>query len=218
MIPQDLFFFCSTCHQRSAENPSRYPCTLAHQVKTYPKGTLIARQGDLVKHLFLLSKGKVRTEMLSDSGIALPIEEISAPYPLAAAFLFADNNRFPVEVIALEEVEILLISRATIEEQMRTCVGFLRGFMAFNANRTEFLSERLKFLSQKTIKGKIAYYLLKIEKGGCFELDRSIADLADYMSVERPSLSRAFSELIRDGIIELKNGKGKIKQFNKLKG
>ena len=29
---------------------------------------------------------------------------------------------------------------------------FLQGFMAFNSNRIHFLSERLKFLSTKTIK------------------------------------------------------------------
>lgn len=192
-------------------------CTIEHSVETFRKGEYIAYQDDKITHLHMLSKGKVKTEMVSQSGMTLSMEEIKAPYPLAAAFLFADNNRFPVDVIAMEECEILLISKASIEKQMAKCPVFLRGFMAFGANRMQFLSERLRIFSQKGIKAKLAYYILQKEQNGRFELGKSIASLADYFGVERPSLSRTISEIAREGIIEFEEGKGKILNYNAIK-
>ena len=88
--------------------------------------------------------------------------------------------------------------------------------MTFNANNMCRVSERLKIFAQKGIKAKIAYYIFTHEKEGHFDLERSVASLADFFAVERPSLSRAISELIRDGIISYENGKGKILNQQKL--
>lgn len=213
----DMLFFCTTCRNRSPEEIERIDCTIDHKIETFKRGELIASQGDIISGLYMLIKGKVKTEIISNSGLAVSVEEITAPYPLAAAFVFADKNQFPVEVTALEDCEIALISKLSVEKQMAKCPGFLRGFMAFTANRVQFLSERLKVFSHKGIKAKVAYYILQHDNNGSFELGRSISSLAEYFGVERPSLSRAISEMARDGIIEFESGKGSILKYNDLK-
>lgn len=213
----DLLFFCTLCREKSPEEIEKIRCTIDHKVKNYKRGELIASQGDRISDLYMLTRGKVKTEIISQSGLTVSVEEITAPYPLAAAFIFADNNRFPVEVTAMEDCEVILISKSSIEKQMAKCPGLLRGFMAFIANRVQFLLERLKIFSQKGIKAKIAYYILQRDQSGTFELGRSIASLAEYFGVERPSLSRAISEMAHDGIIEFEAGKGKILKYNDLK-
>ena len=129
---------------------------LYHQLKavtkTYAKDAFIAHQGDTVHSLYLLSKGSVKTEMITESGGVLAVEIITAPRPLAPAFLFAENNRFPVDVIALEVCEVILIPKTSVMQHLATNEEFLKTYMAFNANRTQFLSERLQLLSIKTIK------------------------------------------------------------------
>lgn len=212
----DLLFFCTICRSKTPEQIAEIKCTIDHTVKSYKKGEYIVYQGDKVTNLYMLTKGEVKTEIISDSGLTLSVEEISAPYPLAAAFMFADNNRFPVDVIAKEDCEIILISKSSIERQMAKCPGFLNGIMAFIANRVQFLSERLKIFSQKGIKSKIAYHILQNDKNGSFELGRSITSLAEYFGVERPSLSRAISEMVRDEVIEFEAGKGKILNYNEI--
>ncbi len=213
----DLLFFCTMCKDKSPEEIAQIKCTIPHSIKSYKKGEYVAYQGDEVTCLHMLSKGKVKTEIVSDPGLTLHVEEIKAPYPLAATFLFAENNCFPVDVIALEESEIILIKKDSIEKQMAKCPHFLRGFMAFTADRMQFLSERLKIFSLKGIKTKVAFYLLQRTHGNEFELGQSIASLAEYFGVERPSLSRAISEMVRDGIIEFEAGKGQIINRNALK-
>lgn len=212
-----LLFFCTTCRNKPAEEIEKMSCEIEHKIKHFKRGELIARQGDRINYLYMLTKGRVKTEIISNSGLTVSVEEIAAPYPLAAAFLFADNNRFPVEVTAMEHCEVILISKSAIEKQMARCNGFLRGFMSLTANRVQFLSERLKIFSQKGIKAKLSYYILQQEKNGNFELGRSISSLAEYFGVERPSLSRAISEMVREGIIEYEAGKGRILMYKELK-
>lgn len=214
---RDLLYFCAVNKNKTDQEIANIHCSIEHTVKVFKRGEYLAYQGDVVSHLYMLSKGRVKTEMVSDSGLSIPMEELSAPYPLAAAFIFADNNHFPVDVVALEDCEVLLISKESVEQQMARCHSFLRGFMAFNANRMQFLSERLKLFSQKGIKAKLAYYILQREHKGHFELGQSIASLAVHFGVERPSLSRAISEITRDGMIDFKDGAGKITDYGKLK-
>lgn len=216
MEKRDLLFFCTMCRDKSAEEIEKIKCNIPHTVKYFKRGEHIAYQGDTVQHLAMLLKGKVKTEIVSNSGFSLPVEEIEAPYPLAAAFLFADDNRFPVDVVAVQKCEVLYISKQSVEQQIAKCPGFMRGFMAFNANRMLYISERLKIFAQKGIKAKIAYFILSKEQNGEFDLGRSIASLAEYFSVERPSLSRAISEMVNEEIITYNSGKGKILNINSL--
>ena len=212
----DLLFFCTMCREKTPEQIAGVQCSIEHTIRKYKKGEYIASQGDRVSFLYMLTKGRVKTEIISNSGLTLSVEEIFAPYPLAAAFIFAENNRFPVDVIALEECEVILISKAAVEKQMIKCPGFLKGVISFIANQTQVLADRLKIFSQKGIKAKVAYYILQRERGGQFELDKTIACLAEYFGVERPSLSRAISEIVRDGIIEFEAGKGKILDYHRI--
>ena len=88
--------------------------------------------------------------------------------------------------------------------------------MDFNANRKKYIYGRLKIFAQKGIKAKIVYYILSREQNGEFNFERSIVSLAEYFGVERPSLSRAISEMVRDGIITFQNGKGKVLDFDAM--
>ncbi len=216
MEKKNLLFFESICHSNIDGDPSSVKCSIEHKHKKFKKGDYIAYQGDKVLSLPMLIKGKVRTEIVSDSGFVLPMESIAAPYPLAAAFLFADDNTFPVDVIAIEDSELILIPKSAIEKQMATCPIFLRGFLAFNSNRMHFMSERLKIFAQKGIKAKFAYHIISNEKKRRFKLNKSITYLANYFGVERPSLSRAIGEMVKEGIITYEQGGGEILDFTRL--
>ncbi|MDR0796126.1 MAG: Crp/Fnr family transcriptional regulator [Tannerella sp.] len=190
---------------------------LNYNTKIFNKGEWIAQQGAAVTALYILNKGSVKTEMISESGTVLSIETIHAPNPLAAAFLFAENNTFPVDVVALESCEIIFITKESVVQLLACNEKFLQGFMTFNSNRAHFLSERLKFLSIKTIKGKLAQYILTRTHTIEFTLGMNQTALADYFGVARPSLSRSLSEMVHDGIITLKGKNGKILNLMKLK-
>jgi len=187
------------------EDNELFPSDLKYTIKNYPKNEVVFRQGDVCDALYILIEGSVKTEMITESGNLLGIEMINAPRPLAPAFLFSDNNRFPVDVTSLEAVEILRIPKDEVMRLMTTQPDFMKQFLTHNANRTQFLTNRLQLLSIKTIKGKLAHFLLENStgEGKPFVINRNQTELADFFGVARPSLARSLSEMVQEGLITI---------------
>ena len=171
----------------------------------YEKGQTVARQGDEIKHLYLLVKGTVRTEMITQEGNLLEIEFINAVRPLAPAFMFAQNNRFPVDVITIDECHFLLIPKDVWLSEMMRNETLLTNFLRLNSNMTVFLSQKLQMISIKSLKGKLSLFILEhtTEEKKSFTLKRNRTQLAEYFGVQRPSLARTISELVEKKIIAI---------------
>ena len=187
------------------DDNSIFPPDLEYTIKNYKKNNVIFSQGDACDALYILILGSVKTEMITENGNLLGIEIIKSPRPLAPAFLFSDNNRFPVNVTALEDAEVLRISKNEVIRLMTSKPFFMNQFLTHNANRTQFLTNRLQLLSIKTIKGKIAHFLLEqsAEHGSNIIINRNQTELADFFGVARPSLSRSLSEMVQNGVISI---------------
>ena len=211
---------CPVCSKIKIDDEEAFLENLKCSIKVYAKNKLIIRQGDVCDALYMLMIGSVKTEMITDNGSVLGIEIIKAPRPLAPAFLFSDNNHFPVDVTSLEDVEIMKIPKVEIMQLMMTNPDFMTSFMTHNANRTQFLTNRLQLLSIKTIKGKLAHFLLENSPGESkpFEINRNQTELADFFGVARPSLARSLSEMVQENIISINKKEYIILNYKALRG
>jgi len=129
---------------------------------------------------------------------------MTAPQPIAHAFLFGERNRFPVDVIATEDCKILFIPKADVIRMLQGNDVILRNYLNAISNRAQFLSNKLWFLSFRTIKEKVAHYLLSLSRSETkttIMLPKSHQELAEFFGVTRPSLARVFAELQDEGII-----------------
>ena len=177
---------------------------ISFHTRSHRKGEILARQGDVCNRLVILTKGSVRGEMIDYSGRLIKVEDIAAPRALAPLFLFGEENRFPVEVTANEPTEVIEIPKASVLELFRSNEQFLENYMNLSANYARTLSDKLFFMSFKTIRQKIASYLLRLYKQQQqlqITLDRSQQELSDYFGVSRPSLARELSHMQEDGMI-----------------
>lgn len=210
---------CPICHNLNIEDEEAFLDDLKCTFRIYSKNDLIVQQGQLCDAFYMLTMGSVRSETVSENGTLINIETIEAPRPLAAALLFSDNNIFPANIIAINEVEIILIPKSEIMRMMMTNPGFMQNYLAHNANRTQYLTNRLQLLSIKTIKGKLAHYLLEQAKntGKSFVITKNQSELAEFFSVARPSLARSISEMVQDGVIKISKKEYSILNMDKLK-
>ena len=210
---------CPICSKIQIDDQEKFLLDLKCSIKGYAKNDLIVRQGDICDSLYMLTLGSVKTEMITENGNILGIEIIKAPRPLAPAFLFSDNNHFPVDVTALEEVEIMKIPKEEIMRLMMTNPDFMKQFLTHNSNRTQFLTNRLQMLSIKTIKGKVAHFLIEQEAVSqkSFAISRNQTELADFFGIARPSLARSLSEMVQDGIISINKKEYTILDMKKLR-
>ena len=182
------------------------------RIKKFHKGALISQSGEPVNSLMIVITGTVKGEMVDYAGRVIKIEDIPAPGAIASAFIFGSRNRFPVNVIAISDGELLLIEKQYFLELLMRNDIILVNFLDMISNRSQFLSEKIKFLNFKTIKGKLAYYLL--QKAGkersSVVLEMTQNELADFFGVARPSVGRVLGELEEEGYIEAKGKNIKI--------
>ncbi len=175
-----------------------------YQVKNYQKNDLITIGGEICDRLLIIQEGSVKAEMNDYSGKTIKIEDMSAPWPLATAFLFGKENRFPVTVSATSDVEMVSIPKSEFVKLLQLNSLILNNYLNTISTRAQFLSQKLKFLSFKTIRQKIAHYLL--EKAGdrlqTVEVPQSQEQLAEMFGVTRPSLARTLGEMVQEGLIE----------------
>ncbi len=208
-------FYCPSCNKDEAYRDKN--CFVNYRMKRFAKGEYIAYRGDTVNQLFVISKGRVAVDTILDSGMALISIEQKAPFPLGAVALFSEDNRYRVDMRCESDCEILIIHRDEVENQMVKCRQFLRSFISYNTSRLDVFGRHLSLLSHRTIKAKLAYYILLNSNGMRYRFPRSIADMANYFCVERPSLSRAISQMVKDGVVSYHNGEGEILDIERVK-
>ena len=189
-----------------------------YQIKSYQKNELITMSGEVCDRLLIIQRGSVKAEMNDYSGKTIKIEDLTAPQPLATAFLFGQQNRFPVNVSATTDVVMVSIPKAEFVKLLQMNSLILNNYLNTISTRAQFLSQKIKFLSFKTIKQKIAHFLL--EKAGdrlqTVEIQQSQGQLAEMFGVTRPSLARTLGEMSLEGLIETDRRSIKILDKNRM--
>jgi CRP-like cAMP-binding protein len=183
-----------------------------HNVKKFQSGSMICLSGEHINSLMVIINGVASGEMVDYFGRVIKIEDVPAPGALAPAFIFGNRNSFPVNVIAVSPVELLLIGKADFLKLLMINDIILVNFLDMISNRSQFLSEKIKFLNFKTIKGKLAHLILQkaTRDQSSVILGMTQNDLADFFGVARPSVARALRELEEGGFIEAKGKKIRI--------
>lgn len=184
----------------------------------FKKGEILALQDEPCNRLIILLSGSVKGEMTDPSGKVVKVEDIYAPSPLAILFLFGQNNRFPVQATAREDVIALVIPRQSILRMLSMNEAILKNYLDISADFAWRLSQKLHFMSFRTIRQKLAMYILNLSKisgNNTVTLDRSKSALAEYFGVSRQSLERELTNMQTDELII--NNKKEIQIIDKNK-
>lgn len=189
-----------------------------HQIKQFSNKEVIAFSGEKVEKAMILLEGKLQGEMLDFSGNRLKIEEIEPPQMVAAAFLYGPQSVFPVNLSALSDGRILVIFKKAFTLMLSNEPRVLNNYLNIVSGKAQFLSQKITFLSFKTIREKIAFFLLQRLKNdsSIVKIDESQTEVAGLMGVARPSLARTISEMESDGIIKWERGRVIVLNPNEL--
>ena len=185
-----------------------------YEIRNYSPNESIAFRGDEVKGLYIILKGTLITEMLTEEGNVVKIEELVPSDVIASAFIFGKKNSFPVDLTAKDEVEILYVERKEFLKLLFSQEKILENFLNEISNKTQLLTSKIwNNFNNKTIKKKFCDYVKKNQKNNLFSIE-NLGALAEFFGVERPSLSRVLSELVKDEKLE-RIGRNKYKILDK---
>lgn len=185
----------------------------------FRKGEILAMQGEPVNRLIILLKGSIKGEMIDVSGRVAKVEDVEAPSPLAILFLFGGNNYFPVQATAREKVEAIIIPKQSVLKMLSMNETVLKNYLDISADFASRLSRKLHFISFRTIRQKLAVYLLELSQrtgSDTVELNMTKTSLAEYFGVSRPSLEREITNMQREGLIAAEKSKITIADKQKM--
>lgn len=217
-MDKSFIFKCPLCSSIPEIEKEDFLNKVRFSIKKFEKDEWIISQGEACSSLQILIEGEVKTVMVDEKGDFMHIENIKAPLPLASGFLFAGNNKSPVSVITKKESRLISIPKENVFMLMKRHDTFMHAILYSISNKLQFLSEKIRLTSLKSIKAKTAYYVLRESEGKDeFYLKSSKIQIANLFGVTRQALTNVMKQLHEDNIIQMEKRKIKIIDRSALK-
>lgn len=168
-------------------------------------GEYIFREEDEVTGLFILLDGAVEVEKNDYSGKRQMVNRFDKPDTVfGEVYLFLEDRPYDFACCAVKDSRLLFVPK----EAFDPAGGALAQHLAENmlqvlAKKAYFLNQKMLILSAGSIRKKIARHLLFKNPEGEPMMLMNREELADYLAVPRPSLSRELMKMHREGYIDL---------------
>lgn len=191
---------------------------LDHAAYRIVKGDVVARQGVPCSHLFALLEGRLRVDIVDAFGNRILVEHIEAARVFATPHLFGADNTMPATFTVLDEGVLFAASRDSAFRLISEEPGILQKFLCITGNCNHCTTKRLRALSFKGVRERLATYLLDRRRPGSdtVALLHNNSQLAEYLNVTRPALSKQINKFKREGIIDMGDGHIRIRELGSL--
>ena len=121
--------------------------------------------------------------------------------------LFAPIHQYPATITALKPTKTMFIHRKVFIALMSEHPCIMENFISSLSNKLLLLNNKVKILSLESIRQKICSYLLQIytqQKSDTLKVPLSRKDMAEFLGIPRPSLSRELIKMRDENILDFK--------------
>ncbi|MGI6710240.1 MAG: Crp/Fnr family transcriptional regulator [Bacilli bacterium] len=173
-------------------------------IKTFNKNDMIFNEGDECKYLSLVLKGSVLINTYTFFEEEYNIITINENDLFGEFLLFHSNPFFLGDVSAFKSTELALITKDKLLNILQNDKTFLNNYLSIMSNKSIAFQQKIKILSQKSIKDKILFFLSETSKRTKSKTIKikSKEQLALFLNIPRPSLSRELILLKDLGLID----------------
>lgn len=174
-------------------------------IKRYSKGNLVLLEGHKCEEIGILLKGLLKVQTLHPSGKSLTFIQLKPVESFAEAIIFSKTSKCPATISAIEDSEIMFIKKRDLINCASDYHQFMENFLGLLSDRLLILNKKVKMLSMENIRQKIINFLMdeyKEQKSNIIKVSLSRKEMAQYMGIQRPSLSRELSKMREEKIIE----------------
>jgi CRP-like cAMP-binding protein len=192
--------------------------------KRFQKGELLFGEGDSCTGLFLVAAGKIRVFKLSPAGRE-QVLAVEGPGSSFAELPVFDGGNYPASASALEDSEVLFISRKDFQNFCREHPEVALKVIAVVGSRLRRLVGIIEDLSFTTVRQRLIAILLRLtqtggtpsKEGVRVELTMTHQDLAAELGTVREIVSRNLSRLQAEGLLEVDGRNIIVKDLAALK-
>lgn len=192
-------------------------------VRRYKQREIIVAGGAPFQGVGIIASGKVSLTKETYSGNRIIMGMLEAGDIFGETVAFSDSKVWPMTLIAQEDCVLLFLPpdkiTGTCSNVCASHTTLIMNMLKILSNQASMLDKKIEHISAKNIRGRISSYLLDTYRqlgNETFTLSMKRHELADYLNIPRPSLSREMGSMRDDGIIKFEGSHITISDVLKL--
>lgn len=207
----------------SAEISQMLDC-LTPRPENFSKGGLIAQAAGPMEEIGVVLDGIVAVTKETPLGERIVLNKIMPGGIFGEVAALSDSQRSPATIFALEKSTVLFIRPAKILTPCsKTCpwhTQLMENLIRLVADRALYLNRKIDYLTIKSMRGKLCTFLYEqYRKSGKKRLilPYNRNELADFLNVSRPSMSRELGRMRDEGMLVFQGDVFELLDLDKLK-
>ena len=168
------------------------------------KNSVIYHEGDTCENVGIIISGKIDIVSYSFEGKDLLINSLKAGDIFGNNLLFSSEPIYRGDVIAKEKSVIAFISKNNLVYLLQNNKEFLNLYLKAQSDKAKALTARIQLLSLVNAEERLFYYASKNDNVILF---KNVTTLAATIGVQRETLSRLLTSLIKRHLIKKEKGK-----------
>jgi len=191
-----------------------------YNIESYSKKQVLYQEGKRPRFLYCLVKGKVKCFKAHADGKDYITDIFGEGDFIGYPALIEDKNYDDAAVI-LEDAEIIQIPREDFLQMIYGDINVAVKFIRIITQNVKEKEERLLNLAYSSLRKRVAKALVDLhgkynENGGTNPIEISREDIAHYVGTATESLIRTLSDFKAEKLIEIKDGKIRVANAEKL--
>ncbi|NLU52308.1 MAG: Crp/Fnr family transcriptional regulator [Clostridiaceae bacterium] len=193
-------------------------------IQKYNRNDFVVMKGDNLDSIGIILEGEALVYKETLSGNRILIKNLRPGEMFGEVAVFARMKKWPAIVQASTSLTVCFISRDKIVGQCANVCKWhsqmTENMLGIISERASLLSKKLEYVAIKTMRSKLSTFLYEqyLNKGtNTFTIPMNREQLADFLNVSRPSMSRELSRMRDEGIIDFHLSTFKILDAEALK-
>ena len=186
------------------------------------KGEIIYNEADLCESIGLVVSGHLGLQKYSLNGDYITVDLLGPGETFGEDLIFGKLREYPMSIEAVTNAQVILLSRDLLKTLLLDNPHLMTNYLGFLSNRIHNKNRRVITLSQRSIRTKIAHYLLSLhevqEEADDAEYGKDRKTYVSTPSVElpvnkevtarllampRPSFSRELASMESEGLLRV---------------
>lgn len=193
-------------------------------VESFNDNQALIEKNDKVKKLGIVIEGELNLVSQKYNGTRVIVTTLEKNDLFGEALIYASASYSPYDLISSGKSKVLLIPYRIFSNMCsQNCSHhnqLIINMLTILSDKIIMLNNKMSILNAETLKGRIAVYLLSLQKKAnsmIFDMPMNRQELAEFLNVKRPSLSRELSVMQKDNIIEVYRSSVKILDIGALR-
>lgn len=215
---------CMLFKDMNGEELSALLTCLDFKIRSFSRNDIINMAGDFFEGIGVVIDGQVAVVKENIVGERIIFDILGRGELFGEMAAFTGVRKWPATIIANTECTVMHVPADKLVGQCsQTCTAhtkLIMNMLGILSHKALTLNRQLEYLSIKSIRGRIASFLLEqYKKSGktTFMLAMNRNELADFLNVARPSLSREMCRMRDEGMIDFHRSSVRIRDMEALK-